>query len=157
MKKFFITVLSVLALTVAAQAQPRALGVNLGYSTNLSYEHNAGSEDFFEWNLGTMGFDNLQISGVYNFMIAQPSWTSRGEWGFYAGPGLALGTGFSKGNIFMLDFLGQIGLEYTFWFPLQLSIDLCPQFGFYVQKGDVEYHKDGLFGFTPTLSVRYRF
>ncbi len=87
-------------------------------------------------------------------MIAQPDWTSRGEWGFYAGPGASLGYGFN--NSFHIAAVGQVGLEYTFWFPLQLSVDLRPQFGVAVHDG-AHFYKGGLFGFVPTIGVRYRF
>ena len=85
-------------------------------------------------------------------MIAQPAWTARGEWGFYAGPGLALG--FNKGVSIAVQ--GQVGLEYTFWFPLQLAVDLKPQFGLYANHG-ASFFTEGLYGFVPSLSVRYRF
>ena len=157
MKKFLITMFAALAVTFAAQAQPRALGVTMGYNFDLSYQHQVHNADFIELNLGSFGFDNLDLYAGYNFMIAQPAWTNRGEWGFYAGPGLAIGTGFDHGYEFSLGFTAQVGLEYTFWFPLQLAIDIRPRFGFIVSHEDVYFHENGLFGFTPTLSVRYRF
>ena len=88
-------------------------------------------------------------------MIAQPQWTSRGEWGFYAGPGVALGGGAVKVDgvnhgYFSAGVAGQVGLEYTFWFPLQLSFDLKPQLGFGFNYG---FH----FNIMPSLGVRYRF
>lgn len=164
MKKIIIAAVIALGTVIAANAQPRAIGGRLGYSLEASYQHTVGGADFIEANLGTFGYQSLNASAIYNFMIAQPAWTARGEWGFYAGPGLAIGTGFSDTYAFNLDFAAQVGLEYTFWFPLQLSVDLRPQFG--VRIGDeyrngkgrhASYDKWGLYGFAPTLSVRYRF
>ena len=107
-----------------------------------------------EANLGSLGFWGLDISSTYNFMIAQPNWTDRGEWGFYAGPGVALG--FFHGTSIAVQ--GQVGLEYTFWFPLQLAIDLKPQIGVQIwNNGDPDFWRGGLYGFAPTLAVRYRF
>ena len=86
-------------------------------------------------------------------MIAQPAWTSRGEWGFYAGPGAAVGMSFGTGNddgYFHVAAAGMVGLEYTFWFPLQLSLDLKPTLGFGFGHG---FH----WGVMPALGIRYRF
>ena len=89
-------------------------------------------------------------------MFAQPNWTPRGSWAWYAGPGVSLGTAHynDKNGKFFAGIVGQVGLEYEFWFPLQLSVDLRPQFGFC----DGEFYMDGVtYGFVPTLSVRYAF
>ena len=56
------------------------------------------------------------------------------DWDFYAGPGVmaGYGTGVNKNDEKVAaPFLGaaaQLGLEYTFWFPLQLSVDFRPTF-----------------------------
>ena len=71
---------------------------------------------------------------MYNFTFAQPEFTDRGEWGLYGGPGVVTGygTGINKNEEKVAaPFLGvaaQLGLEYTFWFPLQLSVDFRPTF-----------------------------
>lgn len=97
-------------------------------------------------------------------MIAQPDWTSQGEWGFYAGPGLALATG---KDLFYVGIAGQVGLEYTFEFPLQISVDVRPYLGMHSNTGikmnDQQYagksgfYNAGLAGFIPSISVKYRF
>ena len=157
MKKIIIATALLIGLAFAASAQPRAIGLRLGYGTEASYQHTLNGENFIEANLGAFGFGALQASAVYNFMIAQPAWTARGEWGIYAGPGVALGTGFSKGYALNIDVVGQVGLEYTFWFPLQLSVDLRPQFGVFIAE-NTRFHSEGAWGgVIPTLSVRYRF
>lgn len=151
MKRFFIAAALVLGLAFTASAQPRAIGAKLGWGLDLSYQHSFGV-NFLEADLGLNNFNSLNVAGIYNFMIAQPAWTDRGEWGFYAGPGAAIGMGLtSENNFFHLAIAGMVGLEYTFWFPLQLSLDLRPQIG-------------GLFGrpglywsIMPALGIRYRF
>lgn len=153
MKKILAIAVLVLGISIAAAAQPKALGLRFGYNTEISYQHNLNGADFVEANLGTFGFNSFDLSSTYNFMIAQPAWSARGEWGFYAGPGLALG--FNR--IVSIAVQGQIGLEYTFWFPLQLAVDLKPQFGFLAGNGGTAYFKGGLYGFIPSISVRYRF
>ena len=134
MKKTLLIVIALLGLSLAAVAQPKAIGVRGGlfgphFNGEISYEH---------W--ATL-FDNgngFKATALYNFTFAQPEFTDRGEWGFYAGPGLAVGYG--TGNKLKEDgttepkarpFVGlaaQLGLEYTFWFPLQLSVDFRPSF-----------------------------
>ena len=133
MKKIILAAALVLGFAVAASAQPRAIGVRIGNGGEVSYQHSLGS-NFLEVDGGLgLGFDgvfNVGATGIYNFMIAQPYWTDRGEWGFYAGPGAALGMGMtSENNYFHLAVAGMVGLEYTFWFPLQLSLDFRQHIG----------------------------
>ena len=66
--------------------------------------------------------------------------------GHDAGAGAAVG--FSEK--LHLGVAGQVGLEYTFWFPLQLSLDIRPQLG-------LVNSAFGIWGWYPHLSVRYRF
>lgn len=153
MKKIILIAALALGVAFAATAQPKAIGVRLGYAAEISYQHNVNGADFVEANLGSLGFWGLDVSSTYNFMIAQPAWTDRGEWGFYAGPGLALG--FFHGTSIAVQ--GQVGLEYTFWFPLQLAIDLKPQIGVQIWDGGAGFWRGGLYGFAPCLSVRYSF
>lgn len=151
MKKIILLAAMMLSLAVAASAQPRAIGARLGWGIDFSYQHTVKNADFVEANLGLNNFNSLDLSAVYNFMIAQPQWTDRGEWGFYAGPGAALGMNIIGGDsYFHLAAAGHVGLEYTFWFPLQLSFDLKPQLGFGFNYG---FH----WSVTPALGVRYRF
>lgn len=156
MKKIILLAVAVLGFTVAASAQPRAIGLRLGYGAEVSYQHSLGN-NFVEADLGLIGFGaNVNANAVYNFMIAQPQWTDRGEWGFYAGPGLGAGWGMTEGNnYFNVGVVGQVGLEYTFWFPLQLAIDFRPQIGVVmVPKAGAAFYFDS---WCPALSVRYRF
>lgn len=163
MKKIIIIAALALGFAVAASAQPRAIGGRLSYGLEASYQHTVKNADFVEANLGLFGFGSIDATATYNFMIAQPDWTSRGEWGFYAGPGAALGYSFVGGDYFHIAAVGQVGLEYTFWFPLQLSVDLRPQFGVAMGKnigsngGNAAFYTGGLLGFVPTIGVRYRF
>ena len=132
MKRILITLAVMLGFAVAASAQPKAIGVRIGNGGEISYQHTLGN-NFLEVDGGLgLGFDgvfNVGATGIYNFMIAQPSWTSRGEWGFYAGPGASVGLGLGETNYFTLGAAGMVGLEYTFWFPLQLSIDFRQHIG----------------------------
>ena len=153
MKKIILLAVAVLGFTVAASAQPRAVGLRGGYGVEATYQHTLG-ENFVEANLGLNGFGSVNVAATYNWMIAQPQWTDRGEWGFYAGPGAALGFEYGGDvNRINIAVAGQVGLEYTFWFPLQLSIDIRPQIGLAAGGGAGFYFG----GWCPALGVRYRF
>ena len=166
MKKIILIAALMLGFAVAASAQQRALGLRGGYGVELSYQYTIGA-DFLEADLGLLGSD-LNLSATYNYMIAKPDWTDRGEWGFYAGPGVAVGLGTElvvkvdemarnisdDTSVFCnIAVAGQVGLEYTFWFPLQLSVDLRPQIGIHLAS------KSGFYfgGWWPAFSVRYKF
>jgi hypothetical protein len=147
MKKIIMIAAMVLGFAVAATAQPRALGAGISYGVDLRYQHTVAGVDFIEADLGLSNFNALNVAATYNFMIAQPAWTAQGEWGFYVGPGVAVG---AAKDIFMVGAACQVGLEYTFDFPLQLSLDVRPQLGL-VGQGF------GIWGWYPHLGVRYRF
>ena len=178
-------------ITLSMTAQPKAIGGRIGATGfEVSYEHTIRNADFIEADAGMdFGYNGngkvgVKATGIYNFMFARPAWTQRGTWGLYAGPGLSLGYVDDKVKIdrnhyyqnhgFMLSVVAQVGLEYTFWFPLQLSVDLRPMFGMHVNDAiysnpdvnglktklhgsKVGYYDGGWLGFAPTVSVRYRF
>jgi hypothetical protein len=152
MKKIIVIAAFMLGLAFAAVAQPRAIGVRLGNGAEVSYQHTLG-QNFLEIDGGAgldiynAGHFNLGATGIYNIMIAQPQWTDQGEWGFYVGPGVAVG---AAKDIFMVGAACQVGLEYTFDFPLQLSLDVRPQLGLVGQGFDI-------WGWYPHLGIRYRF
>lgn len=191
MKKFLMIAALALGVSAAAMAQPRAIGGRLG-ATGLeaSYEHTLGGSNFVEVNAGLDYFYGVgaKAAATYNFMVAQPNWTDRGEWGVYVGPGLTTGWvgdtvkyKYNEGGVtynytdwgrgFMFGLAAQVGLEYTFWFPLQLSVDIRPYIGMHIWNGEIHndgsvkvntekkigFYETGLYGFIPTLSVRYRF
>lgn len=151
MKRFIFAAALILGVAISASAQPRAIGLRSGWGLDLSYQHSIGI-NFIEANVGVNNFNSFDGVAVFNFMLAQPAWTDRGEWGIYAGPGAALGMGLtSENNYFHLALAGMAGLEYTFWFPLQLSFDLRPQIG-------GGFGHEGLhFSIMPAFGVRYRF
>ena len=86
-------------------------------------------------------------------MIAHPDWTSSGQWGFYAGPGasVAVWENGKAENVVYAGVVGNVGLEYIFDFPLQLSISLRPRLMF----GDGKVRDNGLLSLG--LGFRYMF
>lgn len=139
MKKIFWTIALLLGLGLAAAAQPKAIGLRGGlFEQELSYEHWMtlfdNDYDFVEAELGVFNGNGFKFTAMYNFTFAQPEFTDRGEWGMYAGPGVLAGfgsykndEGVAKGAPF-IGLAAQLGIEYTFWFPLQLSLDFRPAF-----------------------------
>ena len=153
MRTFALSILFILS-ALAASAQPRALGVRLGTELQMSYEHGIGA-DFIEVDMGYELINLVNVAGAYNFMIAQPEWTRRGEWGFYAGPAAKVG---GAGVGFYLALGAQAGLEYNFDFPLQVSMDIRPAVGVALEGGTCSiYGAEAILGSIPCLSLRYRF
>lgn len=140
MKKIILIAALVLGFAVAASAQPKALGLRIGYGAELSYQHNVGS-NFIEADLGLASFKSLQVAATYNFNIAEFGQGFK----FYAGPGIGLGFA----EQLSVGIAGQAGIEYNFASaPIQLSLDVRPYFDFVGV---------GLVGWYPHLGVRYNF
>ena len=147
MKKFLIILVAALGMAAVASAQPKAIGGRIGnYGLDISYENYVGSgSDFLEFELGlddAFSTSAFHFDGVYNIMIAHPDWTSSGQWGFYAGPGasVAVWENGKAENVVYAGVVGNVGLEYIFDFPLQLSISLRPRLMF----GDGKVRDNGL-------------
>lgn len=155
MKKLIIFALAVLISAIAV-AQPRSIGGRFGYGAEVTYQHTVG-KNFVELDLGYNYARAFNATAKYDFVVAQPQWTSEGTWRFYVGPGIFVGSDFNaKPLIFGIS--AQVGLEYTFKFPLQLSVDIMPTGGFCTgNSSGVVFNKAGLFGFVPTIGVRYSF
>ena len=155
MKRTILFLAAVFGFAVAASAQPKALGVRIGWGVDITYQNYLNSADFLEFDLGLddgYNSSNFHVDGVYNFMIAQPNWT-RGKWGFYGGPGVSLAVwdNDDKDNVVYAGIVGNLGLEYTFNIPLQLFIDVRPRLMF----GDGGVRSKGIFNFG--LGICYSF
>jgi len=104
-------------------------------------------------------------------------WEHKGEWHWYMGVGAAAGYGWGGGalgiraggaynsysvtgtqNWGFVGAAGRIGVEYDFWFPLQLSVDYRPVIGLGMidmkSKTQMACHWDV---YDIALSVRYKF
>lgn len=191
MKRILLTILLV-ATTISAFAQPRAVGLRIGVGgLEASYQHSIKRNQFVEGNLGldfgynANGTPGIKAEGTYNIIWARPAWTNKGSWAIYSGPGAAIGyvndMTVRKGddgvevldsrvrNGFMLGISVQVGLEYTFEFPLQLAVDIRPVVSMHINgkythpetlvpyKARVGFYDNGMLGFVPNISVRYKF
>ena len=149
MKRLIIIAAVVFGFAAVAAAQPRAIGLRGGYGLEASYQHTV-EDNFVKADLGLNGH-GLNVVATYNWNIIQPNWTDKGNWNVYAGPGGAIAL-YNEGITVCAAGMG--GLEYTFWFPLQLSVDMRLHLG-------VGATGDGLgvkvTGYWPALSARYRF
>ena len=165
MKKYLlIAVLAVASL--AAYAQPRAIGANLGASIGFSYQHGFGESNMLDiavytplasgrghlWGLGAhITYDWIDPFG------AKVPWNEKGEWHWYMGVGGAGGYLFNVGGAGWVGAAGHFGIEYDFWFPFQLSLDWRPVIGVGILGGGgVGFNTAGLYE-GLTLGVRYKF
>ena len=124
MKKIIAIAVAILCFAAVASAQPKALGIRATYGAELSYQHNAGP-GFFEFDAGL--FNNfVDVTAIYDFIIAP-----LGPINFYGGPGVFV-AGWPGDNGLHLNagLVGQVGFEYTFNIPLQISLDWRPWFNF---------------------------
>ena len=157
MRKALVILALVLLSSAVAIAQPRAVGLRVGnYGVDVSYENFAGEQDFLEFELGMDNVFNsnaFHLDGIYNFMITRPDWSAYGQWGVYAGPGasVAVWDNGEGDNVVYAGLLGNVGIEYVFDIPLQISLSLRPRMMF----GDGKIRRNGLF--TLGLGVSYMF
>lgn len=87
-------------------------------------------------------------------------WNEKGEWHWYMGVGGSGGIyGFNAPNWYV-GAAGHFGIEYDFWFPLQLSLDWRPTIGVVGNHADngggIGFNLLGLYD-GITLGVRYKF
>ena len=164
MKKIlFIAVLAM--ASVMAYAQPRAVGVNLGSGLGFSYQHGFGAANMLDVAVSVPVLGGWGIGGKVTYDWIDPfgatvPWNEKGEWHWYMGVGGSGGIYSFQAPNWYVGAAGHFGIEYDFWFPLQLSLDWRPTIGV------VGYHGDngGGFGFNLlglydgiTLGVRYKF
>ena len=157
MKRWILVILILLSTISLGFAQSRALGFRAGADLQISYQHDIGTKsDFIEVDAGMQFLGRgLNAAVAYNFMFAQPAWTEKGQWGFYAGPAIKLGYLWVGGY---LAVGAQLGMEYTFDFPLQISLDIRPAVGAAMEgKSVFIYGAEAVFGTIPCLSLRYSF
>lgn len=151
--------------TVFAQAQDiskNALGLRLGdndgFGGEISYQRGLSKNNRLELDLGWRNSNNVdavKLAGVYQWV-----WNIDGGLNWYAGVGGGIGSWSTKdyyigndkykGDSETVIFAaGDIGIEYNFDIPIQLSLDFRPEF----------YFNDGLeedFGPDVALGIRYR-
>ncbi len=160
MKKriLFTAILAVFAV-VAAVAQPRAIGGNIGYGIGFSYQHNLSDANMIDLAVNIPFFDG--IGGICTYDWVDPfgtaiPWNEKGEWHWNLGVGGAAGIyGFGPA-VWYAGVAGHIGVAYDFWFPLELSVDWRPNIGVCGHKGYVDFNGAGFYD-GISIGVRYLF
>jgi hypothetical protein len=166
MKKLLLAAVMLLGVAFTAQAQEErnALGLRLGdndgFGGEVSYQRYLNSGNRLEFDLGwrdSNNYDAVKLTGLYQWV-----WNIEGGFNWYAGVGGGLGTwefdddvppGFDNDDDSgtFLFVAGDIGIEYNFDIPLQLSLDFRPEIYF----GDD--FRDDDFGPDIALGIRYKF
>lgn len=138
------------------------LGDNAGFGAEVSYQRGLSNNNRLEldlgwrnrndyYNNGYYGNDNaLKLAGLYQWV-----WNIDGGFNWYAGVGGGFGSynsdynGVNDNGVFAFA-AGDVGIEYNFDFPLQLSLDFRPELG-----GNGYYENS--YSSDIALGVRYRF
>lgn len=160
MKKLMIVALVVFGFGLHANAQEEknAIGLRLGdsdgFGTEVSYQRYLDTKHRLEFDLGwrsSKNYDAYRLTGLYQWV-----WNIDGGFNWYAGAGAGVAQvdfddkfpGIDDTETYVYA-AGDIGIEYDFDFPLLLSLDFRPEFGFGNVNDDVD--------FDIALGVRYQF
>jgi hypothetical protein len=162
MRKTLFSAIMLIGLAFSANAQDiskNALGLRLGdndgFGGEISYQRGLSSKTRLEFDLGwrnSNDVDAIKIVGLHQWV-----WNIDGGFNWYAGLGGGLGSwsydrnGYDDNGTFVLA-AGDIGIEYNFDVPIQLSLDFRPEF--YLNSDD--FREDN-FGPDIALGIRYRF
>ncbi|MDR2971219.1 MAG: hypothetical protein LBU83_04735 [Bacteroidales bacterium] len=156
MKKLSLFIIVFIATCTVALAQPRAIGMRIGWGIGASYQHSMGEKNMIQADLDIAGFMSIQGTATYNW-IFPIAMKGPGTFNLYAGVGLGLGyawwgdliglrrgyssylgrhwglyygySGRSNFGCFFVGVAGQFGAEYNFKFPLQVFADFRPIIG----------------------------
>jgi hypothetical protein len=167
MKKLFLSAIMLLGLALAANGQEirkNALGLRLGdndgFGGEVSYQRGLGDNNRLELDLGwrdSNHIDAIKLVGLYQWV-----WNIDGGFNWYAGVGAGIGSWDydgpgdpdPDGGTFLLV-AGDIGIEYVFDIPLQLSLDFRPELYFADDRDDFDDHDN--FGPDIALGIRFTF
>ena len=141
----------------SAIAQPRAVGVRLGWGVELSYQHTMGN-NMLSIDAGLPGFHGIEGAVTYDWInpfSTQIPWNNKGEWNWSLGVGGA--AGWWWGGYAFVGVAGRVGVEYNFWFPLQLSVEWRPAFGPNFGPHHFGFYDNGLYAGGFAIGVRYKF
>lgn len=162
MKKFLLLVAVAMTAVVAAYAQPRAIGGRIGYGFEVSYQHSLASDRMINLDAGLPAFAGIESAVTHDWIDpfgTSVPWSERGEWHWYMGVGGA--ASWFWGGAFSFGVGGRVGVEYDFWFPMQLSVDWRPMFGPIFGYGwgvsTVAFNTGALYAGAISLGIRYNF
>ncbi len=160
MKKLFLATFAVFvgcAFMNAQEIADNAIGLRLGdddgFGAEISYQRALGDNNRLELDLGIRSgnnYDGFKLTGLYQWV-----WQLDGNFNWYAGAGGGVGSysvdvpGNDDFDDTFLFVAGDVGIEYNFDIPLQLSLDIRPELGFGDFRDDV--------GIDLALGIRYQF
>lgn len=160
MRKVITTIVCLIIQGFACVAQDRAIGIRMeggdNYGALVSYQHPLGGSNRLEGDVGFgmgSGYDAFHIAALYHWVnvldIPEPGFS------WFYGPGASMTfwsttNDFESDSGFDISIIGQVGIEYNFDFPLQLTLDLEPAIAIINTSGDA-------FDLGLGLGVRYRF
>lgn len=161
MKKLFLLSVFVIGFTSLSNAQDiskNAIGLRIGdsngFGTEVSYQRALSESNRLEVDLGWRSGNNyngFKLAGLYQWV-----WQLEGDFNWYAGAGGGFGSygydGYNDKKDYNETFAflaGDIGIEYSFDFPLLLSLDFRPELGFGNSNSDLDID--------IALGVRYQF
>lgn len=169
MNRVILSIVMLMGLTFGLQAQESIsknaiglrLGDNDGFGGEVSYQRQVLKNNRLEFDLGwrnSRNVDAVKLVGLFQWywnIDAGFYWyagvgAGAGSWRYdYDGPGN--GNDFDDSGSFGL-LAGDIGIEYNFKIPLQLSLDFRPE----VYFNSDDWREDN-FGPDIALGVRYKF
>lgn len=163
MKKIALLFVFAVAMATAAFAQPRAVGVRIGYGAGASYQHSMGENNMIEVEVALPAFNAIEAAATYDWInpggLVFPE-VGKGKFNWYAGVGAGVGYDWGRWWYSAYAFggvAGRIGVEYNFEFPLQLSVDWRPLIGVEGNKYGVGFYADGLYSGAIAVGARYTF
>lgn len=161
MKKTILFTAMLISLTFCVQAQKiskNALGLRIGdndgFGGEISYQRKLAANNRLELDLGLRGNNNvnaLKLAALYQWI-----WNIENGFHWYAGVGGGVGSWNSdKKDVNSQNFAflaGDLGIEYDFDAPFQISLDIRPELYF-----NSNAYRTNSFGPDIALGVRYRF
>lgn len=161
MKKSLVLTAILVVVSMVAYAQPRAIGANVGYGVDFSYQHGFGESNMLDVCVNVPFFNGIGGSVTYDWIDpfgATVPWNNKGEWHWYMGVGGGAGIYGFKNPAAYVGAVGHFGIEYDFWFPFQLSLDWRPNVGWNFGGGDYSsgFNVHGLYS-GISLGIRYKF
>ena len=183
-----LLIIAALFVGIAAYAQPRAVGIRIGAGISASYQHTVGNDNMVSLDVDFPMFNGgISTAATYDWVFGINSWNNKGSWNWYAGVGAGIGMRWPNvnrqdyGNItskvsagyMNIGVAGRIGVEYNFWFPLQLSLDCRPVIGPEIYWNNtvtttnghtvrdnntgVGFSTKGIYAGAISLGIRYKF
>ena len=162
MKKVIVSAVLFVGAVLSSQAQDISknsiglrLGDNDGFGAEISYQRRLTPINRLEFDLGWRNSDEvdaIKLAGMYQWV-----WNIDKGLNWYAGAGGGIGSwsysneGESNNGSFVF-ISGNLGIEYQFDFPLQLTLDVRPEI--YLLSGD---YRETNFGPDLALGIGYQF